>query len=354
MKVLFFIGSLRMGGAENVASQLSRGFEEILDWQVTIVTGDAKDTDFYPVSCSKRVSLNFDYSRSLSLFEQLRRLYKLRKLVKAQVPDYVVMFSTDSCIRGLVALIGLNQFTIACEHSNYNFVKSPLKRLVRNITYSLSSKVFLLTERDIENYPRFLRNKFSVMHNPLGIVGEMNNKDFNYKLLAVGRLSIHKGYDRLLKNFSELSTRYTLSIVGDGELMAELVSLAKQLKIQDRVCFVGATKNVKKYYKAASLLLLTSRREGLPVVIAEANAFGLPVISYDCETGPRELIIDGENGFVVDNDDSIAFNAAIDRIAIDPMLYKYMSCRAYYLAERFSIDKICRQWRDELQAIKVL
>lgn len=343
-----------MGGAENVASSLCEAFPEILNWEVVLVTGDKEDVDFYRPKCDTRVSLSFNYSKTSSILEQFKRLISLRRLIKKEKPDLVIMFCTASCIRGLVSSIGLNCRTIACEHNHYYLVKSPIKRFIRNVVFMFASRVFLLTERDIYNYPSYLRNKIKVMKNPLGFSNERKMQEFEYKLLSVGRLVHDKGYDRLLKNISLLDSKYSLTLVGDGELRGELEQLAEHLGIGDRVYFVGTTKNVAKYYRESSLLLVTSRNEGLPMVICEANAFGLPVVSYDCETGPREMIVNGENGYLIEEGNTIAFNDAINSIASDSILYSHMSKRSYELAERFSIGSIVLKWQEECRNIGLI
>ncbi len=351
MKVIFFIGSLRVGGAERVAMRLCDAFTEKLKWDVTLLTGDKISTDFYICEHAKRASLSFDYARSCSVLEQFKRVLRFRAFVTYNQPDLIILSSTDSALRGLFSLIGLDVKTIVCEHNHYYHVKSKLKKVLRNMLYPLANKVFLLTERDIKNYPKSIQIRSVVMVNPLGVEPIMNNRQFNYKLLAVGRLIWNKGYDRLLEIFSRLDAKYTLTIVGDGDLNLDLKTLSNTLGVADRVSFVGTTTNVSEYYNTACLLLVTSRCEGLPLVIPEANSFGLPVVSYDCDTGPRELIRNGENGYLIKEGHSAEFIQSIRDLANDSVSYQHMSDASRKEAEKYSINNIVNLWRNQVKVL---
>nr|WP_136250266.1 glycosyltransferase [Ningiella ruwaisensis] len=130
---------------------------------------------------------------------------------------------------------------------------------------------------------------------------------------AVGRLTEQKGFDLLLESYaialskSKEGTLPNLVIVGDGELKPELTKLAKSLNIQDKVIFHGFTPNPYAIIKGAQAFLLSSRHEGMPTVIIESMFIGTPVVSFDCPTGPRELIEDGVNGILVENGNVAAF-----------------------------------------------
>ncbi len=348
MKILFFIGSLQSGGAERVAVRLTDAFTEELKWDTTLVTGDFISNDFYRCRSARRYSLEFDYEKSNLRSEQFNRVRKVRNYIKKEGPDLLVFSSIDFSLRGLFSTLGLKVPKIICEHNNYFAVTNVKKRLIRNTLYPMADRVFLLTSRDIDNYPGNVRKKVRVVPNPLGVEGEYVQRTFQKKLLAVGRLTEQKAFHRMLSVVSQLPEEYSLQIVGEGPLEEELKKLCKEMKLDSRVSFEGRSDNVPDYYRAASLLLMTSLFEGLPMVIAEANAHALPVISYDCETGPREMIRDSESGFVVADDNSQQMVEKILTLERDPELYKTMCDNAYEQSKQFSIENTLLNWKKEI------
>jgi glycosyltransferase involved in cell wall biosynthesis len=102
---------------------------------------------------------------------------------------------------------------------------------------------------------------------------------------------------------------------------------------------------VADYYRQASLYLMTSRYEGLPMVLIEAMSFGLPLVAYDCKTGPAELIDDGVNGYLVPDDDAAAFSEGVIKLMLDPGLREHFSIAALEKSRRFSPERIYPQWQ---------
>lgn len=352
IKVVFFIGSLRMGGAENVAVKLCDIFVEHLGWDLILLTGDNLTNDFYKGEFAKRVSLNFDYETKSKFKEQVSRIFKLRYFVTEYKPDLIIASSTDSSLRAIISTLFIGVPLIICEHSNYHLLKSKPKKILRNILYPLANKIFLLTDRDLSNYPERIRKKSVVMINPLGLSPKPIKRIFSKKLLAVGRLCWEKGFDRAIEIMLKLDDSYSLTIVGDGDLKAYLISLSEELGVSDKVFFAGSTKNIQLFYEQADMLLVCSRCEGLPMVIPEANAYGVPVISYDCETGPRELIEDGNNGFLVKEGDTSEMVRKIKLLANDMSLYEEMSEKSYQKALCYTPKNIATLWKNEV--IKLL
>ncbi len=206
--------------------------------------------------------------------------------------------------------------------------KSPLlykwlyKRVYKNYNRVICQSLYM--QRDLIDNFTFPKEKSVVINNPIDIEGlkrlsaEQIEYPFNnsIRLIHIGQLRYEKRQDLLLRAFSKLDSRYSLTIIGDGVKRDELESLAHQLNIYDRVAFLGYQKNPYSYLREADILLLTSEYEGFPNVLLEANLFGLPVISFNSIGGVNEIIEDKKNGIIVPHGDIEAFATAIENIDI--------------------------------------
>ena len=169
--------------------------------------------------------------------------------------------------------------------------------------------------------------------------------------MAIGRLTAQKGFDKLLdiwKKIEEKDSEWELYIIGSGEDREKLLNQKENLNLK-KVTFIENTKNIKEYYKKASIYLMTSRFEGLPMTLIEAQSFGLPIISYDIKTGPKDIVNDSEDGYLIKNDNSEEF--------IDKFLYlsqnrekiHEFSQKAYENSKRFKLDNIIKKWKEVLK-----
>lgn len=353
-EILFVIGSLQSGGAERVASVLTDHWVEN-GFNVTLVTGTEIFTDFYTVNNKvDRKSLSFDYTSKnliLKCFEQLKRVIKVEKLLWRNNFDVVITSATDISLRFALHFLFRKGKLFICEHNNYDAPKSKLKIFMRNYIFRRATKLFVLTERDRLRYIAngFAEDKLEVMLNPLGVINHMgtntrNTRSFSYRLLAVARHTEQKSLDRMLEIFALLDERFTLSLAGDGPLKASLERYAAELGINKRVIFLGNVSDIAKLYATHEVLLMTSIYEGLPMVISEANSFGLPVVSFDCPTGPAEMIVDGENGFLVKEDDYSEFVDKVMFIFSSPSVLEKMRHYSIASAKKYSIDEISKKW----------
>lgn len=348
-KILFLIGSLRAGGAERVATNLCNDW--CRDNNVLLVTGDSDKNDFYNIENSvRRISLDFRYDiKGIGrlLLEQISRSYKILKLYFKEKPDTIVVSCSDISLRILLTLFFSQKKIIVCEHNNYFALQSKVKRALRIIIFRKASKLLLLTERDIKNYTDrgFPRHKILVMRNPLGIEKKSyHRKKLNKSLLAVGRLCEQKAFDRLIDIVPKIDPEAVVNIVGEGSLRSSLEQKIIDNKLEARVKLIGSTKEIQEYYANSSILLMTSKYEGLPMVIGEANSFGLPVVAYDCPTGPSEMIDNDVNGFLIRDGDEVEFSERVNELLANKAKYYEMSERSHMKALDMSITNITKQW----------
>jgi glycosyltransferase involved in cell wall biosynthesis len=168
-------------------------------------------------------------------------------------------------------------------------------------------------------------------------------------LLAVGRLNAVKNYEVLTRAFAELAGKYPdwdLVILGEGPERSLLEAGIRDRKLEKRIVMPGIAGNVGTWFARADLYVMTSRSEGFPSALAEALAHGLPAVSFDCNTGPRDIIRHEIDGLLVPPDDCAALVDALDRVMGDPETRKQFAARALDARDRFSLEKIGGMWEE--------
>ena len=209
--------------------------------------------------------------------------------------------------------------------------------------------MLLLTHRDAERFELEGFNNVGVMHNALSFYPERTSDLTAPVVVAAGRYTPEKGYDRLVEAFARVAGRHpgwSLRIFGHGPLRGALEKQAARLGLEDRVTLPGLAGNIEHELLSASVFALSSIHEGLPMALAEAMACGLPCVAFDCAPGVREIVTDGVDGVVVPPRDVAGLAEGLDRVMGDEDLRRRLGTAARASVRRFAPDEVLAQWED--------
>jgi glycosyltransferase involved in cell wall biosynthesis len=276
----------------------------------------------------------------------------IRRYLGQHRVDVLIEVDTMLTLFTLPACLGLSIRRIAWEHCHFDEdLGVPARRIARRLAARTCEAVVVLTERDKRRWQAALapRSRLETIGNPLPFAfpGEPAPRHSRI-VLAVGRLVRAKGFDVLLRAWEKVSPAHPgwrLIIVGEGEERGALEAQVRKLGIGRSVDMPGASTQVVDRYRDAAIFCLSSRYEGFGLVLVEAMAFGLPVVSTDCETGPRELVRDGENGLMVATGNPEALSAALQRLMEDDSLCANLAARARQDVRVMDIVAIAKRWQ---------
>ena len=206
--------------------------------------------------------------------------------------------------------------------------------------------IVVLTEEDKERNWKGWKNVL-VMPNPITSVCEEKSTCENKTAIATGRMAEQKDFASLIRIWGRVAEKHPdwrLEIWGKGDLEAALRQQIKESGLEGKVCLMGYTAEPLKKMSQASMYLLTSQYEGLPLVLIEAMSVGLPLVSYICPTGPRDIIEDGQNGYLVAMGDEKTFVERVCQLIEDEPLRKQMGQAGLRESEKYRIEDIAQRW----------
>ncbi len=354
MKIVFLIGNMSNGGGtERVLSVIAGGLSE-RGHQVSVISLWGQKPSFFPLGKEIDVCWPEGKGRGITVVGQFRRL---AGIIKRARPDFLV--DVDS-ILGVYSVFLRKTVPdlrwISWEHFNYYYhfdYNRILRRFVRRLVCRFADMLIVLTDEDKGYYEKNLRLKCKIVriYDPDPFVEEPLRKREERSILAAGRLVREKGFDLLIQSWKLLEENYpewSLLIAGQGQERERLERQAEKAGLK-RLWFVGIVNPIEDYYRRTAFFVLPSRDEGFGMVLVEAMHFGLPAVSYSCKAGPREIVLDGENGFLVKPGDVADFAQKMERLILDKELRRRMGESAAESVKRFGREEILSQWEEMLE-----
>ncbi len=353
-ELLFVIGDISAcGGTERATVEIASALSET-EHDVTVLSLFGSADPFFKLSdkvriCSVGLKEARKSIRRSVLISQALYFQCLAHQAEAMILVDTILFVF--CLPWLplsrTRIICWEHFHLGTDHGR------KMRRFARCAAAKLSDHIVVLTERDVDAW----RDKYGVQDRiqaiwnpaPRFAVTDMVEKMYSIEsrtVLAVGRLTYQKGFDVLLKAWNLLGSDrsgWKLCIVGDGEEYAELIRFTEELELADSVTFARRSHKIENEYQNASIYVMSSRWEGLPMTLLEAQRFGLPCVSTDCMTGPRE-ILSCNNGLLVPVEDPVALAQGLKKVMENPELRRRFSHAALQNVDRYDVKTIRNNW----------
>lgn len=356
LSICFLTGTLgAVGGAERMTATVANAMARRGHRIHVLSLWDP--TSCFPLAPEVRHDALFTQRPSFKR-HYLTTVARLRRYLHAHRIDVLVEVDTMLSLFTLPATIGLPVRRVAWEHCHFDQdLGKPARRLARRLAARFGSYIVVLTERDRARWQEALGplQRIRVIPNPLPFDPPAHPAArVQPRVLAVGRLVEAKGFDVLLHAWSRVTAafpQWRLQIIGEGEARGSLEALCRTLQLEQSVELPGMRSDVEAFYREASIFCLSSRYEGFGLVLIEAMAWGLPVVSTDCETGPKSLLRAGENALTVPVDDARALADALGRLMADGALCDSLASAGRAAAAAYAPEPVLRQWDVLLQEV---
>ncbi|HZU31268.1 MAG TPA: lipid II flippase MurJ [Candidatus Angelobacter sp.] len=357
-RLTLVISTLEGGGAERVMSDLASEWAE-QGKVVTILTLDEFDAPAYflhPAVKLNKVNLPRRWPSGVQWFlKKFWRLPALRRAIRESEPDLIIAFMPRPAVLTLLATRLMRIPVVVSERANPKLYKVGFFwGSMRRALYPFAAGLVVETQATLECFKQMIKIKGYVIPNFLrphdGFATRKLNSDKDsdgHVLAAMGRLVEQKGFDLLLEAFARIAGQHpdwSLEILGSGPLESPLKLQAAKLGLQERVRFLGQVSDPFPILRRADLFAFSSRFEGYGLALAEAMACGLPVISFDCPSGPGDIIRHNVDGLLVPAEDISAMATALNRLMGNPQERARLAGRAPEVLERFNKKKVLALW----------
>lgn len=340
--------------ATNIANELSKKYE------VHLISIVSTEEVFFPLSnevyyknlSSKKISIRKNFFKAVKL---------LRKYIKENDIKLLLGIGMGMNSVGIASTIGLDTKFISCDHTNSIIdIDTTVKRFQRYVGAKFADKIITLTTADRKNYINKYKikpDRVEYIYNWIDSMDIVNKYDIDSKkLITVGRFDSQKGYDYLSKVAINILSSYPdwqwdIYGSGDEQVKQDLITELNKGGILSQVHFKGNVNGTDNIYPGHAIYVMTSRYEGLPLVLLEAKQYGLPIVSFNCPTGPAEIVLDGENGYLIEDFDINQMSQKIIELIKNNDLRLRFSRNAMIDTDKFNKKKIVKQWIELIEKV---
>ena len=346
-----------IGGAEKVANNLAKELANYYEIHLISLFNEKEKKESIQSNCKFYTVSEKTISITKNIFTLSRKLRKY--LIESQI-DILLAITAGVNTVAIIATRGTKIKTVYCEHSNLENQTYGKKHMFRQwIGAKKMDKIVTLTERDKRNFI----NKFKINENKVQNIPNwyenIHNDNSEYKIdskkiITVGRLEKVKGHDLLIKvakKVQEKHPNWSWDIYGDGSCKNEISNNIIKNNLQNFVKLKGNCTNLNRIYNEYAMFVLTSYYEGIPLVLLEAQEAKLPVISFDCPTGPAEIIENEKNGFLIPAYDIDKMVIKICELIEKPEERIEFSKKTKINFQKFEKNLIVKEWIDLIENI---
>ena len=370
-KITFLMLHLNYGGIEKqvttLANELSKEYEVEIISLYDILSGES----FYQLDDKVRIKYIFNFGPNKDKIKDALKKFKLitliKQLCKALKVLYTKYFGLGKIIKNLNTDILISSriefskqikrndiITISQEHSfidNEKYIKK-VRKSFKHIKY-----LIVMTKGAKQKYDEWLKNEKIkpevivipniIKENKSGKISNLNNR----QIISVGRLEDVKDFYTLILVFSVIVKKYPnyiLKIIGEGSMREKLEEQIKKCNLQKNVILTGRrTENeINNELIKSDVFVLTSKSESFSLVLCEAMNFGVPCIAFDVDVGPREIIQDGKNGFLIKNRNVDLMIERLDELLYNISLRRFLGSNSYNVAKNYYSENIINKWKN--------
>lgn len=323
------------------------------DYSIILITIDPLEKDAFEVRPNvKRISLNLSgipQNKWQGIKNNFWRILKLRETIRDSHPEIVISFMERQNVMMLIASFRLNFPIIISERVNPQ--QEPVNfywRLARVLLYRFADKLVIQTN-DLSEWAAKMTvpSKIAIIPNPLKDLPSITQGQREKIVVGMGRLVHQKGFDLLIKAFANCVQNFPewrLIIMGEGNCREILTHLISEFELESKISLLGDVTQPELILRKAEIFVLSSRWEGFPNALLEAMACGAAVISFDCPSGPAEIVQHNIDGLLVPPEDVEKLAEAMKMLMGNPEKRQSLAAKAIEVQDRFNIDHIMDKW----------
>jgi glycosyltransferase involved in cell wall biosynthesis len=350
MKIVFLVNHFaEYGGIQRMLDHKINALKKYSDIEIVLITRFQNKREFLFESHLKtnKYDLNTNGNNSFiaNILNKFNFYFSLKKIINIENPDVIITTLTGYYAL-VLPLIEKKIPKIIEFHSTANIIKAG-KWKYKKYLYKLYDAIVVLNNDEKNEYD--LTN-IIVIPNFIHIEKDIEFPVFNIRtntIISAGRLESVKQFDHLIlawKKIHNLHLDWKVEIYGDGSNRNELNQLIIENEMQDSVQILGNTNNLDKRMQTASIYCMTSKTDCFPMVLLEAKLAGLPILSYDCPFGPKNIIKAENDGIIIQNDDIMAFSLSLNQLINDWEKRKMMSNNAFVNFNEYSSINVIQKW----------